>query len=51
MSWGKIDPDWYIAQPALSLDLFLYLSKEEIELLSSLDMYHFFERSVRGKKN
>ena len=54
----NLDPSYYLTSPSLSWDAFLkhktdVYKKEgkgvfEIELLSDMDMYQFFERGIRG---
>ncbi|CAB3978376.1 Gastrula zinc finger [Paramuricea clavata] len=44
----KLDPAHYISAPSLSWDAFLKQSGEEIELVSDMDMFQFFEKGMRG---
>ncbi|CAB3995060.1 Gastrula zinc finger [Paramuricea clavata] len=44
----KLDPAHYISAPSLSWDAFLKQSDEEIELVSDMDMFQFFEKGMRG---
>ncbi|CAB4023342.1 Gastrula zinc finger, partial [Paramuricea clavata] len=43
----KLDPAHYISAPSLSWDAFLKQSGEEIELVSDMDMFQFFEKGMR----
>ena len=43
-----LDPANYISAPSLSWDAFLKQSKVEIELISDMDMFQFFEKGMRG---
>ncbi|XP_067936706.1 uncharacterized protein [Watersipora subatra] len=38
----------YISAPSLSLDVCLKITKQELELITDVDMYNFFERGIRG---
>ena len=44
----KLDPAHYVSAPSLSWDAFLKKSGEEIELVSDMDMFQFFEKGMRG---
>ncbi|CAB4033669.1 Gastrula zinc finger, partial [Paramuricea clavata] len=44
----KLDPAHYISAPSLSWDAFLKQSGEEIELVSDMDMFQFFEKGMRA---
>ncbi|CAB4017421.1 DNA polymerase-like, partial, partial [Paramuricea clavata] len=44
----KLDPAHYMSAPSLSWDAFLKQSGEEIELVSDMDMFQFFEKGMRG---
>ena len=44
----KLDPAHYMSAPGLSWDAFLKQSGEEIELVSDMDMFQFFEKGMRG---
>ena len=44
----KIDAAYYMSCPSLSWDLMLKSSKNEISLLSNIDMYIDFEKGIRG---
>ena len=44
----KLDPSHYITAPSLAFDAMLKMTQVELELLTDPDMYHFFERGVRG---
>jgi hypothetical protein len=46
-SYG-LDPAHYMSAPSLSWDAFLKKSVEEIELVSDMDMFQFFEKGMRG---
>jgi hypothetical protein len=46
-SYG-LDPAHYMSAPSLSWDAFLKKSGEEIELVSDMDMFQFFEKGMRG---
>jgi hypothetical protein len=43
-----LDPANYISAPSLSWDAFLKQSRVELELVSDMDMFQFFERGMRG---
>ncbi|CAB4000209.1 Gastrula zinc finger [Paramuricea clavata] len=40
----ELDPAHYVSAPSLSWDAFLKRSNEEIELVSDMDMFQFFEK-------
>ncbi|CAB4040302.1 probable DNA polymerase, partial [Paramuricea clavata] len=40
----ELDPAHYVSAPSLSWDAFLKKSGEEIELVSDMDMFQFFEK-------
>jgi hypothetical protein len=44
----KLDPAHYVSAPGLSWDAFLKKSGENIELVSDMDMFQFFEKGMRG---
>ena len=44
----ELDPAHYVSAPGLSWDAFLKRSEKEIELVSDMDMFQFFERGMRG---
>jgi hypothetical protein len=44
----KHDPAHYLSAPGLSWDAFLKRSGAEIELVSNMDMFQFFEKGMRG---
>ena len=44
----KLDPAHYLSAPGLSWDAFLKRSGNEIELVSDMDMFQFFEKGMRG---
>ena len=44
----KLDPAHYVSAPSLSWDAFLKTSGENIELVSDMDMFQFFEKGMRG---
>jgi hypothetical protein len=44
----ELDPAHYVSAPSLSWDAFLKKSGEEIELVSDMDMFQFFEKGMRG---
>ena len=44
----ELDPAHYMSAPSLSWDAFLKKSGEEIELVSDMDMFQFFEKGMRG---
>jgi hypothetical protein len=44
----KLDPAHYVSAPGLSWDAFLKKSGEEVELVSDMDMFQFFEKGIRG---
>ena len=41
-------PGNYLRAPALSWDVMLQMIKVELELISDVDMYFFFEKGIRG---
>ena len=41
-------PSHYLSAPALSWDEMINMTKVELELISELDMYIFFEKCMRG---
>uniref|UniRef100_A0A8D8U0I7 DNA-directed DNA polymerase n=1 Tax=Cacopsylla melanoneura TaxID=428564 RepID=A0A8D8U0I7_9HEMI len=43
-----LDPVYYFSIPALSYDAMLKFTKVEIELLTDIDQYCFFEKGLRG---
>ncbi|CAH1099678.1 unnamed protein product [Psylliodes chrysocephalus] len=44
----KLDPAHYLTAPSLSWDAMLKYTKIELELLTDIDMLHFFKKGVRG---
>jgi len=44
----KLDPMYYITSPGLAWDAMLKMTDVELELLSDVDKYMFFEKSKRG---
>jgi hypothetical protein len=44
-----LDPAHYLSAPGLSWDTFLKRSGSEIELMSDMDMFQFFEKGMRGR--
>ena len=48
LSWGNLDPDFYVGLPSLAYDIFLYKTKMKIELISDEDKLKFFEDAIRG---
>ena len=44
----SLDPAHYLSAPGLSWDAFLKRSGREIELVSDMDMFQFFEKGMRG---
>ncbi|CAB4043225.1 Gastrula zinc finger [Paramuricea clavata] len=44
----ELDPAHYVSAPSLSWDAFLKKAGEEIELVSDMAMFQFFEKGVRG---
>jgi hypothetical protein len=46
--WYGLDPAHYISVPQLSEDAFLKMTKCKLELISDVDMYHFFTSALRG---
>ena len=44
----ELDPAHCVSAPGLSWDAFLKRSGKEIELVSEMDMFQFFERGMRG---
>ncbi|CAB3991349.1 Gastrula zinc finger [Paramuricea clavata] len=45
----ELDPAHYVSAPSLSWDAFLKKSGEEIELVSDMDMFQFFEKEENGE--
>jgi hypothetical protein len=43
-----LDPAHYLSAPGLSWEAFLKRSGKEIELVSDMDMFQFFEKGMRG---
>ncbi|XP_067945243.1 uncharacterized protein [Watersipora subatra] len=43
-----LDPCHYISAPSLTLNACLKITKQELELITDVDMYNFFERGMRG---
>ena len=43
-----LDPAWYLGLPGFSWDAMLKKTSNEIELLTDVDMYMFFEKGIRG---
>ena len=44
----KLDPCQYFTNPGLSWDAMLKFTSVELELLTDVDMYHFFKGGIRG---
>jgi hypothetical protein len=44
----ELDPAHYVSAPGLSWDAFLKRSGKEIELVSDMDTFQFFEKGMRG---
>lgn len=44
----KLDPAHYLTAPSLSLDAGLLTTKVELELLTDVNMLHFFKHGIRG---
>ena len=44
----KLDPAHYITAPSLAMDAMLKMTEVELELLTDVDMYLFFEKGIRG---
>ena len=44
----KLDPAHYITAPSLGIDAMLKMTEVELELLTNIDMYLFFEKGIRG---
>jgi hypothetical protein len=44
----ELDPAHYVSAPGLCWDAFLKRSGKEIELVSDMDMFQFFEKGMRG---
>ncbi|XP_030764719.1 uncharacterized protein LOC115888968 isoform X2 [Sitophilus oryzae] len=44
----KLDPLQYYSLPSLSFDSMLRMTKVELELLTDIDMIHFFKNGIRG---
>ena len=45
----KLDPCHYVSSPSLAFDAMLKHTSVELELLSDVDMYLFFEKGIRGR--
>ncbi|XP_023310398.1 uncharacterized protein LOC111691573 [Anoplophora glabripennis] len=44
----KLDPCQYLSAPSLGWDAMLRLTKIELELLTDVEMIHFFKKGIRG---
>ena len=44
----KVDPAHYITAPSLGMDAMLKMTEIELELLTDIDMYLFFDKGIRG---
>ena len=44
----SLDPVHYFTSPSLTMDAALRKTRVEIELLTDIDMYHFFQKGIRG---
>ncbi|XP_050516578.1 uncharacterized protein LOC126891446 [Diabrotica virgifera virgifera] len=44
----NLDPAHYLTAPSLSWDAMLRYTKIELELLTDIDMVHFFKKAIRG---
>ncbi|KAJ8909922.1 hypothetical protein NQ315_017226 [Exocentrus adspersus] len=44
----KLDPAHYLTAPSLSWDAMLLYTRIELELLTDIDMLHFFRKGIRG---
>ena len=44
----KLDPAQYYTLPSLSFDCMLRMTKVELELLTDIDIVHFFQKGIRG---
>ena len=42
-------PSHYLSAPALSRNVMLNMKKGELEIISDVDMYSFFEKGMRGE--
>ncbi|KAJ8914741.1 hypothetical protein NQ315_017452 [Exocentrus adspersus] len=45
----KLDPAHYLTAPSLSWDAMLLYTQIELELLTDIDMLHFFRQEIRGE--
>ena len=48
LDYYGLDPAKYLTAPSLSYDAMLKFTKVELELITELDMYNFFEKGIRG---
>ncbi|KAJ8954711.1 hypothetical protein NQ318_011404 [Aromia moschata] len=45
---GELDPAHYLTAPSLSWDAMLRFTRVELQLLTDIDMLHFFKKGIRG---
>ena len=48
LNFYKLDPTHYYTSPSLSWDACLKMTKQELELITDIDIYQFVESGIRG---